>query len=41
LPAKTVALDVGYGSSSALHRAFVRRLGASPTEWLREQSEAQ
>jgi len=40
LPAKTVALDVGYGSSSALHRAFVRRLGTSPTEWLREQSEA-
>lgn len=38
-PAKTVALDVGYGGSSALHRAFVRKLGMSPTEWLRQQSE--
>lgn len=37
-PAKTVALDVGYGSSSALHRAFVRKLGVSPSGWLREQS---
>ena len=41
VPAKTVALDVGYGSSSALHRAFVRRLGVSPSGWLREQSEPQ
>jgi len=31
---KTVAYDVGYGSASALARAFVRKLGHSPTEWL-------
>jgi AraC-like DNA-binding protein len=31
---KTVACDVGYGSASALARAFVRKLGYSPTEWL-------
>ena len=41
VPAKTVALDVGYGSSSALHRAFVRKLGVSPSGWLREQSQSQ
>lgn len=41
VPAKTVALDVGYGSSSALHRAFVRKLGVSPSGWLREQSQVQ
>lgn len=40
MPAKTVALEVGYGASSALHRAFVRKLGVSPSDWLREQSEA-
>ena len=38
-PAKSVALDVGYGGSSALHRAFVRKLGVSPSEWLRQQSD--
>ena len=38
VPAKTVALDVGYGSSSALHRAFIRKLGVSPSGWLCEQS---
>lgn len=32
---KYVADDVGYGSASALSRAFVRKLGMSPTEWLR------
>jgi AraC-like DNA-binding protein len=31
---KTVAYDVGYGSASALARAFVRKLGHSPTEWI-------
>lgn len=31
---KHVAYDVGYGSPSALTRAFVRKLGLSPTEWL-------
>lgn len=37
-PAKSVALDVGYGGSSALHRAFVRQLGVSPSAWLRQQA---
>jgi len=32
---KHVADDVGYGSASALTRAFVRKLGYSPTDWLR------
>lgn len=41
VPAKTVAVDVGYGSSSTLHRAFVRKLGVSPSDWLREQCESQ
>lgn len=40
MPAKTVALEVGYGASSALHRAFVRKLGVSPSDWLRGQSDA-
>lgn len=34
LQLKLVACDVGYGSASALTRAFVRKLGYSPTEWL-------
>lgn len=34
-PLKHVADDVGYGSASALTRAFVRKLGCSPTAWLR------
>lgn len=38
-PAKSVALDVGYGGSSALHRAFVRKLGLSPSQWLRQQAD--
>lgn len=37
MPAKTAALEVGYGSSSALHRAFVRKFGLSPSDWLRRQ----
>lgn len=36
---KLIASDVGYGSASALNRAFVRKLGCSATQWLREQSE--
>lgn len=40
MPAKNVAMEVGYGSSSALHRAFVRILGSSPSEWLRAQAVA-
>lgn len=38
-PVKAVALDVGYGSSSALHHAFVRKLGMSPSDWLKAQSD--
>lgn len=37
---KHVADDVGYGSASALTRAFVRKLGCSPTEWLKGAQEA-
>lgn len=33
LQLKHVAYDVGYGSASALTRAFIRKLGCSPTEW--------
>jgi len=32
---KHVATDVGYGSASALTRAFVRKLGCSPSDWLK------
>lgn len=35
VPAKAAALNVGYGSSSALHRAFVRKFGQSPSDWLK------
>ncbi|MDZ7591170.1 MAG: AraC family transcriptional regulator [Rubrivivax sp.] len=34
-PLKHVAIEVGYGSSSALTRAFIRKIGAPPTHWLR------
>lgn len=34
-PLKHVSVDVGYGSASALTRAFSRKLGMSPTAWLR------
>lgn len=40
LQLKHVAYDVGYGSASALTRAFVRKLGCSPTEWLSGQQHA-
>jgi transcriptional regulator GlxA family with amidase domain len=36
---KHVADAVGYGSASALTRAFVRKLGCSPTEWLKGEEE--
>ena len=32
---QAIALDVGYGSASALSRVFSNRLGMSPTEWRR------
>ncbi len=35
---KHVVDDVGYASSSALTRAFVRKLGCSPTEWRKNQT---
>jgi AraC-like DNA-binding protein len=34
-----VALDVGYGSASALTRAFIRKIGQPPTHWLRSTIE--
>ena len=34
-PLKRVALEVGYGSASALSRAFVARFGSSPRAWLK------
>jgi len=36
--AKAVATRVGYGSSSALHRAFVRKFGQSPSDWLKDRA---
>lgn len=36
-PQKQVADDVGYGRASALTRAFVRRLGVAPGQWMRQQ----
>jgi AraC-like DNA-binding protein len=37
-PLKHVACEVGYGSPSALTRAFVRKLGISPSDWLKEEA---
>lgn len=38
VPLKQVAPEVGYGSASALTRAFVRKLACSPGEWVRRQA---
>jgi AraC-like DNA-binding protein len=38
-PVKQVALDVGYGSASALARAFAQGEGTPPTAWLAAQAE--
>jgi len=35
-PLKHVAIEVGYGSASALTRAFIRKIGQPPTHWLRQ-----
>jgi AraC-like DNA-binding protein len=35
-PLKHIALEVGYGSASALTRAFVRKIGQPPSRWLRQ-----
>lgn len=37
---KRVALDTGYGSSSALSRAFATRVGQAPRAWLTAQRQA-
>lgn len=37
---KHVADEVGYGSASALTRAFVRKLGCSLTEWLKGEQDS-
>lgn len=37
-PIKTVAGEVGYQSPAALTRVFSKRLGVSPTEWLRQSA---
>ena len=37
---KHIVDEVGYASSSALTRAFVRMLGCAPTEWLKHQAAA-
>ena len=37
---KRVALEVGYGSASALSRAFTARVGRSPRHWLQTQAES-
>jgi AraC-like DNA-binding protein len=37
---KHIVDEVGYASSSALTRAFVRKLGCAPTEWLKHQAAA-
>ncbi|MDP1650975.1 MAG: AraC family transcriptional regulator [Rubrivivax sp.] len=39
-PLKHVAIDVGYGSASALTRAFIRKIGQAPTHWLRQVEDA-
>jgi AraC-like DNA-binding protein len=36
---KQVAEEVGYGSASALYRAFVRKLGLAPGQWEKAQLE--
>lgn len=41
LQLKRIATDVGYGSTSALARAFTRKLGCSPSEWLRNEPNEQ
>jgi AraC-like DNA-binding protein len=40
-PLKHVAVEVGYGSASALTRAFIRKIGQAPTHWLRQAEQAE
>lgn len=37
LPIQQAAFEVGYASASAFSRAFVRKLGVAPGQWLRQQ----
>lgn len=37
-PLAAIAEMVGYGSQPALSRAFIREIGISPSDWLRQQS---
>lgn len=39
-PLKHVAQEVGYGSASALTRAFVRKIGQPPSRWMRNDEES-
>lgn len=39
-PLKIVASEVGYGSPSALTRAFSRKVGQAPSAWMRAQQDA-
>lgn len=36
LPLKQIAVEIGYGSASAMTRAFTRKFGCSPSEWQRQ-----
>ncbi|KVL84418.1 AraC family transcriptional regulator [Burkholderia stagnalis] len=36
-PVKQIAAEVGYGSASALARAFAQGVGVTPTQWLAQQ----
>lgn len=36
-PLKLVSLEVGYGSPSALTRAFIRKTGVSPSAWMKSR----
>lgn len=40
LPVKQVAQETGYASASALTRAFARRMGQTPSQWLAEHRTA-
>ena len=40
MPLKVIAYDVGYGSPTALSRAFKDLTGTSPREWLQGQAKA-
>ncbi len=39
-PVQVIANEVGYGSASALSRAFSAQVGLSPTDWLKQYSAA-